>query len=239
MIPNKDAITELLGGIKSLPNVRRVGVTHWTLAGVNANPQVLSELAEINRLGSSSWTGVQVGLETAAIPLVKKHLYFKMKPFTPEEYPLLIKEGTRIMNENYYYPAFTLIIGLPGETDEDVEDTIDMVNHLRNTHCVLAPLLYVDYMNPGKSMTFEGMSNKQWELFCLCWIHNLKQINDRVLQATANFDPVARAITLFLTKWGTKRVLQHLRNVTKARETARPLIPELVVTTKSWSLSQP
>lgn len=223
MIPNKDAITELFRGIKSLPNVKRVGVTHWTLAGVNANPEVLQELAEINHLNKDSWTGVQVGMETAALPLVKKHLYFKMKPFTPEEYSSIIKEGTRIMNANYYYPAYTLIIGLPGETDEDVQDTIEVVNYLRDFHCVLAPLLYVNYLNPEESMTFEGMSDKQWALFCLCWVHNLEQINNRVLQATANFDSMARAITLLLTKWGTKRVLGHLRDVTRSRERTRPM----------------
>lgn len=218
MIPNRDAIVELFQGIKSLPNVRSVGVTHWTLAGVVANPEVIADLAKINQLGNARWTGVQVGFETASVPLVRKHLWYKMRPFAPEEYPWLMTEGTKIMNENHYYPAYTLIIGLPGETDEDVQDTIHMVVSLEKADCILAPLLYVDCGNPKASMTFEAMSTKQWELFCLCWFHNLRQINDRILQATANFDPLTRAVTVALTKLGTKRVLQHLTDVTRTRQ---------------------
>jgi radical SAM superfamily enzyme YgiQ (UPF0313 family) len=217
MIPNRDAIVELFQGIKSLPNVRSVGATHWTLAGVVADAKVIADLAKINHLGRSKWTAVQVGLETAAVPLVRKHLSCKTRPFAPEEYPWLIREGTRIMNENHYYPAYTLIIGLPGERDEDVQDTIQMVRSLEKEDCILAPLLYVDYGNPKTSMTFEAMSAKQWELFCLCWFHNLRQIDDRILGATANFDPVMRAVTLALAKWGTKRVFQHLTDVTRTR----------------------
>jgi len=217
MIPNRDAIVELFKGLRAVEGVNRVGVTHWTFAGVVANPMVIADLAKINGLGHDNWTGVQVGLETASPRLVKKHMPYKTKPFSPEEYPRVIREGIRIMNENFYYPACTLIIGLPDETDEDVEETIAMVKQLKGARCILAPLLYVDYWKPERSLTFESMSSKQWELFRKCWVHNLSQINHLIWQATESFSPVTRISTMVLTKWATKRIMQHLRSVAYSR----------------------
>src|SRR5881409_4502500 len=47
--------------------------------------------------------------------------------FPIEEWPSVIIRGLEILNRNNWFPAMTLIIGSPGETDDDVRATLDLV----------------------------------------------------------------------------------------------------------------
>lgn len=212
MVPNRDAIVDLYKQILSVPGIRKVGATHWTFAGVCADPELIAEISKLNRLGPASWMGVQPGLETASPKLVRKHMPFKVKPFSPEEYPEIIKEGIRIMNQNYYYPANTLIIGQTGEDNDDLQMTIDLVEQLKGTHCILAPLLYVDYWRPEKTATFATMNRKQWELYYKCWIHNLRQFTEKVWLATQSFNLPERLFTYGLTRTAAWAIMRFLRD---------------------------
>ena len=50
----------------------------------------------------------------------------------PEEWHWVVKEGVKTLNENYWVPAFTLIMGLDNdETPEDSWETIELLSDLR------------------------------------------------------------------------------------------------------------
>ncbi len=212
MTPNRDAIVDLYKGILSVRGIEKVGATHWTFAGVCADPELVSQLTKLNRLGPSNWLGVQPGLETASPRLVRKHMPYKVKPYSPEEYPDIIKEGIRIMNENYYYPACTLIIGQVDEDEDDLQETIDLVDELERTNCIMAPLLYVDYWKPERSATFGTMNKKQWELYYRCWVHNVRQFTDKIWLATQSFGATERLLTYGLTRAATWAIMKFLRD---------------------------
>ena len=42
-------------------------------------------------------------------------------PFPIDDWPSVVIRGLEVLNENNWFPAMTLIIGNPGETDDDVE----------------------------------------------------------------------------------------------------------------------
>ena len=65
------------------------------------------------------WLATNLGVETVAPRMVKKHLGVKTKPFQPEEWGAVVREGCNILNKNHWFPALTLIIGWPDETPDE------------------------------------------------------------------------------------------------------------------------
>jgi len=66
--------------------------------------------------------------------MVRKHLGVKTKPFAPEEWGSVVREGAKILNENHWFPAATIIIGWPDETPDDNQHTIDMMSDFREMY---------------------------------------------------------------------------------------------------------
>ncbi len=54
----------------------------------------------------------------------------KAFPWRPEDWWDIIIDATAIMNENYIYPCYTMTIGYPEETENDVEDSIELVQKI-------------------------------------------------------------------------------------------------------------
>jgi len=72
--PNYDAITSEWSGLKDLGSIC-VGSTHMTLSAVVADPKLLQDISEINDMHKSGrWISTNLGIETVAPNLVKKHL---------------------------------------------------------------------------------------------------------------------------------------------------------------------
>ncbi len=213
--PNRDAILELVSGVLNIKGVDIMGATHWAFASTRADPELIKRMGKLNRTSPDRWMSVQIGLETGSSRTVQRIMPGKAKPYAPNEWQETTIEAMKILNENYYYPACTLIVGEPGEDADDFNDTIELIDVLSTTECILAPLLYVDYYG-DKSVTFNNMTQKQWEIYRKCWLHNLRQINDKIALATKHFNPVVRGATMFLTRIGTKYILNFLRkNVNK------------------------
>ncbi len=213
--PNREAIKTLYRELLSVPGIEKVGTTHMSLAAVCRAPDLIGDIAELNDLGPDNWTGVQPGIETASPRLIDMHLGGKPVPYSAEEWPDVIEEGIRTLNENYIYPACTLIIGLPGETDEDVRHTIDLVERIDDTSSILAPLMYMDYAG-GNTLTASGMSPAQWELFYECWKHNAGEFKSKAWKATKGWNPASRLISQGLAYVGAQGIIHGLNKVRPA-----------------------
>ena len=68
-----------------------------------------------------------IGLETGSVRMAKQIMPSKGVPFPIDEWPSVLVRGLEVLNKNNWFPAMTLIIGNPGETDEDVKETIDLI----------------------------------------------------------------------------------------------------------------
>jgi len=216
-IPNKDAITYLWRGLKSL-GARFVGTTHMTLSGVVAKPDLIEALSRINEMNGNRWLATNLGLETGSVRLAKRHLGMKTKPFSPEEWPWVVKEGCRILNKNHWFPALTLIIGWPDETPDDTRDTLELVESLRamKMRGLIAPLLYQDF-NEKNSMHFRNLNEMQFTVFWRCWEHNLKVINDiiPIIVRNKTYGPLMKVFIAMLIKAGTWAIMRYLRGLCK------------------------
>lgn len=76
----------------------------------------------------------------------------KAKPFDAEDWADVIFEGNAVLNENYWFPAYTIIIGLPGEKEDDLWATARLIDRLERglpervgpkAHFTVTPLSFV------------------------------------------------------------------------------------------------
>jgi len=100
----------------------------------------------------------------------------KCKPFSPEDWPQVVLNAFEILSKASWVPCATLIIGLPGETERDVDLTINLVEKLRAFKSLIVPLFLVSegtLKGKAESFSAENMTPKRSELFLKCWEHNL------------------------------------------------------------------
>ena len=177
--PNRDAVLELFRSIMSVKGVRRCNPTHASIAPVVADPEMIKEASHILRGGPSNWIGVQPGLESGSGYLIKKYMSNKMKPFSPDEWQDVAVKATVIFNQNYWFPAYTLILGLPGETEDDAWDTVRLLDKLEKvvpkivgkekTHFIITPLSFVPLSALSGERMFDIDSEMNEARFCVIY----------------------------------------------------------------------
>ncbi|KAA0016210.1 MAG: B12-binding domain-containing radical SAM protein [Thermoplasmata archaeon] len=233
--PNKDAVIGLFESV--LSKVSFANPTHGTVAGALAAPEILKRVAELDKANIDRWIGIQVGLETASPELIKKVANNKMKPFSADEWPWVVLNGTYAFNKFFWFPAYTTMVGIPGETEEDEVETarliITMEKKLKEklgekAHFTVTPLAFVpmaglrenDFFNIEEHLT-EGRILHIYH----AWRHLAHEIKtglNRVLRNNPNlliFAPLAR--------FGSKLVVNSLKKwaIRKGIDVDKPLEP--------------
>src|SRR5436309_1062605 len=167
---------------------------------------------EIFHAGPDKWVGSQSGIETGSPALSKAVLHRKAAPFTAEEWPDLVVEGTQILNRNYWYPAFTIILGLPGETPEDAWMTVDLLDRMEqipNSHFITAPLTFVP-IGVLRGEEFynidEMIDESRFNVAYRAWRHVLLEIDQDLWQLT-RLPPPTRALVVATGRIGGRYIL--------------------------------
>ena len=181
MQPNREAIEELFTGIMAT-GIEHSNPTHGTLAGAIADERLIPNVSKIIHSGPDNHIGIQCGFETGSIRLIGKYADRKLSPYKPDEWHWVVKEGIKVLNENYWVPAFTLIMGLDNdETPEDSWETISLIHEIEmeqpESKFTTTPLTFVpiglleksDFYDIGNTMDPAklGVMYKTWQ-------HNFK-----------------------------------------------------------------
>jgi radical SAM superfamily enzyme YgiQ (UPF0313 family) len=229
-VPNSDAILDLWRGLKSL-GANFVGTTHMTLSAVASSPDLIRKISQINNMDKNGrWLATNLGVETVAPSLVKRHLGVKTKPFQMDEWGAVVREGCKIMNQNHWFPALTLIIGWPDETPDETQYTIDLIEDFKETKMrgLIAPLLYQDF-SERNSMHFGNLNEAQFTLFWRCWEHNIWVINDiiPIIIRNKSYGPVMKLFMAGLIRAGTWAIMRYFRGLSKELFNGR--LPEDIV----------
>ena len=100
----------------------------------------------------------------------------KVYPFKPEEWPDVVREGFRISHENHFVCCATIILGLPGETPEDVKITTELVRSLHPYQSVIIPLFFTPMQTTraGPETIYQRSYPLHDDLLAACWEHNAK-----------------------------------------------------------------
>ncbi len=191
--PNREALLDLYGDIVDTPGVEQHVLSHSTIAPAVVDPVLIKELSRIllpkspihfpylSSHPEKKALAPLIGLETGSVSMAKKIMPSKGIPFSIEDWPSVVLEGLRVLNENNWFPAMTLIVGNPDETDEDVKATLDLIYEMerRGLFAFLIPSIFTPLhdtrmeMEKGVTQTRQ-LTELQWQLMMKCWKMNLR-----------------------------------------------------------------
>ncbi|HLV02833.1 MAG TPA: radical SAM protein [Acidobacteriota bacterium] len=191
--PNREALLDLFYDVSHYNGVRHFVLSHSTMAPAVVDPLLIERLSEILlpkspiHLPTVSTHPEKkalvplIGLETGSVQMAKRVMPAKAVPFPIDHWPSVIIRGLEILNRNNWFPMLTLMVGNPGETDDDVKATLDLVYEIerRGLFAFLVPSVFTPLEGTrmehdrGVSET-QKLSVLQWQLIMKCWKMNLR-----------------------------------------------------------------
>jgi radical SAM superfamily enzyme YgiQ (UPF0313 family) len=212
MEPNEDAVKELFRFVMGQPGVSHCYPTHGTVSAAVTNPELIRSLSGIVGARPDKWIGIQSGIETGSPSLSKAVLHRKAAPFAAEEWPDVVVQGTEILNRNYWFPAFTIILGLPGETPEDAWLTVDLIDRMEqipDNHFITAPLTFVPIgvLRGEQFYNLDEMIDEaRFNIAYRAWRHVLLEI-DQDLWRLTDLPAPAKAMIVATARVGGRYIL--------------------------------
>jgi len=213
---NQDAVVEMFDRVYRHPGVRWVTASHASLASAASSPKTVEGLAHAIELGSPErgTKAFQVGIETASPKLIRKHMKGKVYPFKPEDWPRVVQDAFQLLHDNYIVCCSTIIMGLPGEDGEDVQQTIDLVQSLYPYRSIIVPLLFTPMettrLEYAKPFLKKDLTAKHYELITACWDHNLDWFPKLYVDYGSHNHPVLKAIIHLLMRFGTEPIRRRV-----------------------------
>jgi radical SAM superfamily enzyme YgiQ (UPF0313 family) len=197
MEPNREALEELFKGIMST-GIEHTNPTHGTLAGAIADERLIPSISEIIRSSPDNHIGIQCGFETGSTRLIGKYADRKLAPFKPNEWHWVVKHGVKTLNQHYWVPAFTLIMGLNNdETPEDSWETIQLIHELESeqpdSRFTVTPLTFVPIGLLEKSEFFDinnTMDPPKLGVMYKTWQHNFKYGIQKFMRKVGRQNPM-------------------------------------------------
>lgn len=191
-VPNKEAVLKLVKTVAACPGVRALQPSHTSLAPVVCDPGMIKEVAEIliehhwYSHGKKPIVTSETGVETGSVRLIRKYMPGKALPFEPEEWKEIVSQSFGIMNDNDWYPLATLIVGLPDEREDDVIETLELMDDLKGYYAFFVPLLFVPLENcvlmNKRGAEIDSLSKARWEFLTRCWECNVRIWRDTFLE---------------------------------------------------------
>jgi radical SAM superfamily enzyme YgiQ (UPF0313 family) len=191
--PNREALLDLYSSIVNTPGVDEHVLSHATIAPAVVDPVLIRRLSELLLDKSPLRLPVLsshpekralvplIGLETGSTRLARQIMPSKGVPFTIDDWPSVVVNGLQILNANNWFPAMTLIVGSPGETDDDTRATLDLIYEVerRGLFAFFIPSIFTPLHDTrlehatGVTETRQ-LTPLQWQLMMKCWKMNLR-----------------------------------------------------------------
>lgn len=191
--PNREALVGLYRDVVETPGVQHHILSHATMAPAVVDPKLIEQLSEavldkspvkLPRYSSHPEGRILsplIGMETASVRMARQIMPGKAVPFPIEEWPSILIQGLTVLNRNNWFPVLTLMIGNPGETDEDSMATLDLLYEVerRGLFAFFVPSIFTP-LHDTRLGTKQGvvesreMTRLQWQVMMKCWGMNLR-----------------------------------------------------------------
>jgi radical SAM superfamily enzyme YgiQ (UPF0313 family) len=182
-IPNREAVVKLIQSVDKVEGVNLIQIAHASLAPVVYDRKIVEEIAPA-LVEKSMWVcngkhcaSIEIGIETGSVQLMKKHMKGKMLPYEPEQWQEIVVQAIGTLNDNDIYPLATLILGLPGEQEEDILATLELLDKLKSAKIFYVPLLFTSeeesILKMQRHKDLKDLDEFQWDIISRCWRYNL------------------------------------------------------------------
>lgn len=208
--PNKEAIFELYRTVLSYDGIRHANPMHATLAPVAADPELAFGISKILHAGPDRHIGVQIGLESGSDKLINLHSRRKALPLrvgVDASWAEIVIEAQKIYNAAYWIPAYTILLGQEEETDEDIWDTIGLINTMamQNLFFTVTPMALVNLgsLRGTNKLTdvYQNLTPAQAALIYICW-RNTKRMAEALSWRLSKDNPIFRVLTSTILNLG-------------------------------------
>ena len=182
--PDFEKLTELLVQMKKIKGLSFMQIDHGNVTSILQLTD--AQLREIRELltwaNKTDYLWVNMGVESANGNLVAASCPGKISPFRPEDWSALVLEAAQRMSKTGFFPVFSLILGLPGETPDDVSQTKKLVEKLAACRSVIFPIFYEpvlsDEIKNNCRFTLGKMREDHLDLYRTCYEINFKGVPD-------------------------------------------------------------
>jgi radical SAM superfamily enzyme YgiQ (UPF0313 family) len=187
-VPNRSELLDLYRGIVDYPGVEQVTLSHATIAPAVVDPDLIAELSAmlldrspiqlkaVSTHPDHRALAPLIGIETGSVRVARQIMAGKALPFDITYWPHIVLNGLEILNRHNWFPVCTLIVGSPGETDEDSMATLDLVYEVerRGLHCMWVPSIFTPLvktrMEHGEGVReTQALTQLQWQVIMKAW----------------------------------------------------------------------
>jgi hypothetical protein len=120
------------------PGIENIQTSHLTIAPVVKDPTVMERLTPLvvpySHLHHNDSTDPNkcvadpiIGLETGSSRLFDIFMKGKAYPYRASQWRDVVLKGMELLNKHNWFPFCTFIIGLPGETEKDTKESLDLL----------------------------------------------------------------------------------------------------------------
>jgi hypothetical protein len=191
--PNREALVGLFRDVVNTPGVDHHLLSHCTMAPAVVDPKLIEELSgllldkspvklpQVSSHPEGRILSPLIGMETGSPRMAKQIMPGKGVPFAIEDWPSVMIQGLTILNRNNWFPVLTLMVGNPGETDEDSMATLDLIYEVerRGLFAFFVPSIFTplhDTRLAEKKGVVESreLTPLQWQIMLKCWKMSMK-----------------------------------------------------------------
>lgn len=181
-IPDSDAVISLFKELYSINGVESVLPLHFSVASIASSPDLLHKITAIIKdrsinMGPERFV-VQVGIETGSPRVLGRYMRRKALPFSQDEWPELVKESLRVLDEEDWFCYGTIIFGFPDEDEEDIQQTIELIRGLKGLRVAIIPMVFT-HLRIEESYGTNCLGGELlWKYLPL--LHEIKRHNEKV-----------------------------------------------------------
>jgi radical SAM superfamily enzyme YgiQ (UPF0313 family) len=175
--PDAAALLAMLEAVRSIDGLRLVQLSHVNVASVMAIDDATLRAARqtISRGVRHEHLWVNLGVESAAGELIEHSGgRAKLGGCKAADWGEFCREAVLRLIDAGFLPMVSLMLGLPGETEAHVRQTLRWVRRLADRALMVFPLFHAPLSAEERPFTLAEMTEAHWQLLRACYALNFR-----------------------------------------------------------------